>query len=80
MKMVDLKKRLLAKGLALSLLGDLVSGIFFGVGYLAIDHFNDWMDTQSAANPPAQTTGERGKVATHPQQSRAAAVTTTDRD
>ncbi len=62
MKMVAFKKRILANGLALSLLGDLVSGIFFGVGYLAIDHFNDWMDTQSATNPPAQTAGERGKV------------------
>jgi hypothetical protein len=80
MKMVDLKKRLLAKGLALGLLGDLVSGLFFGVGYLAIDHFNDWMDAQSPTNPPAQTAGERSKVAAHPQQSRAAAAsTTTDR-
>ncbi len=80
MKMVELKKRILAKGLALSLLGDLVSGVFFGVGYLAIDHFNDWMDAQSTANSPTQTAGERGKVAAHPQQSSAATATTTDRD
>jgi hypothetical protein len=80
MKMVDLKQRILATGLALSLLGDLVSGVFFGVGYLAIDHFNDWVDAQSAANPPAQTAGERGKVVAHSQQSSATAATTTDRD
>ncbi len=78
MNMVNLKKRILANGLAVSLIGDLVSGMFFGVGYLAIDHFNDWMDTQSAVNPTAQTTGDRNRVATHPQQSSATVATTND--
>ena len=80
MKMVDLKKRILANGLALSLVGDLVSGMFFGVGYLAIDHFNDWMDAQTPSEATAQTTHDRGKVAAYAQQSKATNTSNPDRD
>jgi hypothetical protein len=52
----DLKKKILTKGLALSLVGDLVAGMFFGVGYLVVDHFNDWMDAQTQSGVSAQTT------------------------
>ena len=79
MKLVDLKKRLLANGLALSLAGDLVSGMFFGVGYLAIDHFNDWMDAQTPSAATAQTTRDPSKVATHNQPLQASTTSTVDR-
>jgi hypothetical protein len=67
MKLSDLKKKLLAKGLVFSLMGDLVSGIFFGVGYFVVDHFNDWIDTQSPAGVSAQTTSKSSKPSvSHP--------------
>jgi hypothetical protein len=60
MKIIDLKKKLLAKGLVFSLVGDIVAGMFFGVGYLVVDHFNDWIDTQTPSGVSAQTK-ERSK-------------------
>jgi hypothetical protein len=63
MKISDLKKKLLAKGLVFGLVVDSISLIFFGVGYLVVDHFNDWMDTQSPGGVSAQTTSDTSKPA-----------------
>jgi hypothetical protein len=79
MKISNLKKKLLAKGLVFSLIGDLMAGMFFGVGYLVVDHFNDWIDTQSPAGVAAKTADGRSKSSLSHVRAHDAQLTT-DRD
>jgi hypothetical protein len=64
MKMSDLKKHLPAKRLVFSAICDVAALMFFVVGYLVVDHFNDWMDTQAPSGVSAQTS-ERSEAASH---------------
>ncbi len=55
MKQTNLRKKILINGLALKLIGDLVSGMLFGVGYLVVDRFNDWVDTPAQSSTAAHS-------------------------
>lgn len=59
MKIGDLKKQLPTKRSVFNLVGDLAALVFFGAGYLVVDHFNEWIDTQTPSGAAAQTSGSK---------------------
>ena len=66
MKIATLRKKILVQGLILSLLGDLGSGMFFGVGYMMIDHLDEWRDAKTpseVADRNPHSTSKRGSLA-----------------
>jgi len=73
-------KNILANGLALSLLGDLGSGMFFCTGYLVIDHFHDSMDTQSQSEVSERKPDDRTKLLSPAKRSNEAKLITRDRE
>jgi hypothetical protein len=65
MKISALKKQIPAKRSVFTLVGDLAALLFFGAGYLVVDHFNEWIDTQTPAGAAAQTSGSSKPSASH---------------
>jgi hypothetical protein len=78
MKISDLKQKLPAKKLVFSLVGDVAALMFFGVGYLVVDHFNDWIDTQTPSEVSAQTKSSKPS-ASHTFVRNMSAITDRDR-
>jgi hypothetical protein len=65
MKISDLNKQLPAKRSVFILVGDLAALVFFGAGYLVVDHFNEWIDTQTPAGAAAPTGSSSKPSASH---------------
>jgi hypothetical protein len=65
MKMSDPNKQLPAKRSVFILVGDLAALMFFGAGYLVVDHFNEWIDTQTPSGASAQPSDSSKPSASH---------------